>query len=160
MMGVGKSTVGKSLSKKLNMRFVDLDKSIEKREGMKIKEIFKKKGEKYFRSLERKIALKNLKKENYIVALGGGAFIDYDIRKEVLKNCVSFWLDARIETVFNRSKNLRKRPLLDKNNLKEAFRDIYEKRKRVYSRANFKINCNGINKSKVTKKIIKIYESE
>ena len=71
-----------------------------------------------------------------------------------------FWLDAKIETVLNRSKNLRKRPLLDKNNLKDAFRDIYEKRKKVYSRANFKINCNRINRSKATEKIIKIYESK
>ncbi len=69
-------------------------------------------------------------------------------------------MDAKIETVLNRSKNLRKRPLLDKNNLKDAFRDIYEKRKKVYSRANFKINCNRINRSKATEKIIKIYESK
>ena len=66
MMGVGKSTIGRSLSKKLNMRFVDLDRLIEKRESSTIKEIFKKKGEKYFRNLERKIALKKLKQENSI----------------------------------------------------------------------------------------------
>ena len=65
MMGVGKSTIGRSLSKKLNMRFVDLDRLIEKRESSTIKEIFKKKGEKYFRNLERKIALKKLKQENF-----------------------------------------------------------------------------------------------
>ena len=160
MMSVGKSTIGRSLSRKLNMRFVDLDRLIEKRESMKIKDIFQKKGEKYFRNLERKIGLNSLKKKNCVIALGGGAFIDRAIRRKVLKNCVSFWLDAKIETVLNRSKNLRKRPLLDKNNLKDAFRDIYEKRKKVYSRANFKINCNRINRSKATEKIIKIYESK
>ena len=75
----------------------------------------------------------------------------------MLKNCVSFWLDAKIETVLNRSRNLKKRPLFNKNNLKDAFRDIYEKRKKVYSLADHKINCNRINRSKVTEKIIKIY---
>ena len=84
MMGVGKSTIGRSLSKKLNMRFIDLDRLIEKRESTTIKEIFKEKGEKYFRDLERKMALKKLKQENSIIALGGGAFIDSQIRKEVL----------------------------------------------------------------------------
>ena len=160
MMSVGKSTIGRSLSRKLNMRFVDLDRLIEKRESMKIKDIFQKKGEKYFRNLEKKIGLKSLKKENCVIALGGGAFIDRAIRRKVLKNCVSFWLDAKIETVLNRSKNLRERPLLDKNNLKDAFRDIYEKRKKVYNLANFKINCNKIGKSEVTRKIVKIYESQ
>ena len=72
------------------MRFVDLDRLIEKRESMKIKDIFQKKGEKYFRNLEKKIGLKSLKKENCVIALGGGAFIDRAIRRKVLKNCVSF----------------------------------------------------------------------
>ena len=160
MMGVGKSTIGRSLSKKLNMRFIDLDRVIEKRESATIKEIFRKKGERYFRNLERELALKNLKKENSIIALGGGAFIDSRIRKEVLKNCISFWLDVKIEVVLNRSRNLKKRPLLNRGNLKSVFHDIYEKRKKVYNLANFKINCNKIGKSEVTRKIVKIYESQ
>jgi len=160
MMGVGKSTIGRSLSKKLNMRFVDLDRLIEKRESSTIKEIFKKKGEKYFRNLERKIALKKLKQENSIIALGGGAFIDSHIRKEVLKNCISFWLDVKVEVVLSRSRSLKKRPLLNRGNLKSAFQDIYERRKKVYSLADFRINCARLNKFKVTRKIIKIYESQ
>ena len=160
MMGVGKSTIGRSLSKKLNMRFVDLDRLIEKRESSTIKEIFKKKGEKYFRNLERKIALKKLKQENSIIALGGGAFIDSHIRKEVLKNCISFWLDVKVEVVLSRSRSLKKRPLLNRGNLKIAFQDIYERRKKVYSLADFRINCARLNKFKVTRKIINIYESQ
>ena len=136
MMGVGKSTIGRSLSKKLNMRFIDLDRLIEKRESTTIKEIFKEKGEKYFRDLERKMALKKLKQENSIIALGGGAFIDSHIRREVLKNCISFWLDVKIEVVLNRSRSLKKRPLLNRGNLKSAFHDIYERRKKVYSLAD------------------------
>ena len=160
MIGVGKSTIGRSLSKKLNMRFVDLDRVIEKRESATIKEIFRKKGERYFRNLERELALKNLKKENSIIALGGGAFIDRHIRKEVLKNCISFWIDVKIDVVLNRSKSLRKRPLLNKVNLKSTFHNIYERRKKVYSLADFRINCARLNKFKVTRKIINIYESQ
>jgi len=105
MMGVGKSTVGRFLSKKLKMRFIDLDKVIEKKTSMRIKDIFEKKGEKYFRNLERRIGIKSLKKENSIIALGGGAFIDTQIRRVVLKNCVSFWLDLKAEDAITRSKN-------------------------------------------------------
>ena len=122
--------------------------------------IFRKKGEKYFRNLERKIALKKLKQENSIIALGGGAFIDSHIRREVLKNCISFWLDVKIEVVLNRSRSLKKRPLLNRGNLKSAFHDIYERRKKVYSLADFRINCTRLGKLKVTRKIIKIYESQ
>ena len=71
---------------------------------MKIKEILKKKGEKYFRkSWKKKLALKYLNKSDFVFALGGGAFTNEVIRSFVLKNCVSFWLDLNL-TVFNRSK--------------------------------------------------------
>ena len=66
----------------------------------------------------------------------------------------------KIEAILNRSKNLKRRPLLNKINLKSTFRDIYEKRKKVYNLANFKVNCTKISKLKLTEEIIKIYESE
>ena len=160
MMGVGKSTLGRSIAKELGMKFIDLDKLIERKESLSIKEIFEKKGEKYFRSIERKIGLKSLREKNSVIALGGGAFIDLNIRKEVLKNCVSFWLDLKTESILKRSSNLRKRPLLSSVNLKKTLDDIYENRKKVYNLANFKINCNKISKSELVKKITKIYESK
>ncbi len=160
MMGVGKSTVGRFLSKKLKMRFIDLDSVIEKKTSMKIKDIFKKKGEKYFRNLERRIGIEILRKRNSIIALGGGAFIDTHIRKIVLRNCISFWLDLKVEDVIIRSKNLRKRPLLNKSNLKDTYNNIYEKRKKVYNLADFKIDCSKITKTDLSEKIINIYENK
>ena len=64
MMGVGKSTIGMSLSKMLNMKFIDIDKMIEKEESLTVASIFKKKGEKYFRIKEKEICLKKLKDKN------------------------------------------------------------------------------------------------
>ncbi|MBD1166701.1 AAA family ATPase, partial [Pelagibacterales bacterium SAG-MED07] len=61
MMGSGKTTLGKIVSNKLNKRFVDIDKEIEFKEGMKISDLFQKKGESFFRKLEEKISLQNLK---------------------------------------------------------------------------------------------------
>ena len=84
MMSVGKSTIGKKLAMKLKYEFVDTDKIIEIKEKSTIKEIFKDKGENYFREIEKKITLEKLKKRNLVIALGGGAFIDELIRKEII----------------------------------------------------------------------------
>ena len=73
MMGVGKSTIGKIVAKKQGLEFVDTDINIEKKCSMKISEIFKKKGEKFFRIEEEKEVLKSLTKNNCVIALGGGA---------------------------------------------------------------------------------------
>ena len=73
MMGVGKSTVGKKLAKKLKLKFIDIDGLIEKKEKKTIKQIFENKSEDYFRKIEKKITLEELKKSNSVIALGGGA---------------------------------------------------------------------------------------
>ena len=84
MMGSGKSSIGNLVSKKLDFPFVDIDDLIVKKTGMSILEIFSKKGENYFRSLEEKITLQCLKKVKNVISLGGGGFINTKIRKEIL----------------------------------------------------------------------------
>ena len=83
MMGVGKSTIGRALSKKLLMRFSDIDKIIEEKLKMSIQKIFDQKGESFFRTLEEKITLLEVEKKNTIVSLGGGAFMNSNIRKKI-----------------------------------------------------------------------------
>ena len=160
MMGVGKSTIGSLLSKKLNMNFIDLDKSIEKEESLSIKNIFKEKGEKYFRALEEKIFLEKFKEPNSVIALGGGSFISLKIRNLVLKNCKSFWLDLDIRTLSSRLSNSIKRPLLSGNNIEENLYKIYKDRKDLYGLADFKIDCNNIDRTVIIKKITKLYASK
>ena len=92
MMGSGKSTIGYLLSKSISLNFFDIDKIIEKETGLKINSIFEKKGELYFRNLEEKITLKLLKDKRKIISLGGGGFLNNNIRREILKNNLSFWL--------------------------------------------------------------------
>ena len=93
MMGSGKSSIGAMVSKKLNIPFIDIDNLIEEHAGMTISEIFKVNGEAYFRNLEEKITIKSLKNKKVVVSLGGGSFINDKIRKDILKNHFSFWLD-------------------------------------------------------------------
>ena len=76
MMGSGKSSIGYLVSKKLNLKFFDIDQLIEKNEGVDISTIFSEKGEINFRKLEEKITLKTLRSKNSVIALGGGSFIN------------------------------------------------------------------------------------
>ena len=80
MMGVGKSSVGEDLSKKLNIGFKDIDKIIETKLSLSISDIFEKKGENFFREIEEKETLAHLKDEHAVIALGGGAFLNEKIR--------------------------------------------------------------------------------
>jgi len=159
MMGVGKSTVGKKLAKKLKLKFIDIDKIIEKKEKRTIKEIFEDKGEGYFRKIEKKISLEELKKSNSVIALGGGAFMDSSIRKEAENLSISFWLDLSLESLLIRLKNVKKRPLLNQDRLEESVNKIYSERKKIYNKSDFKIKCNLMNAGQIVSKIIKLYES-
>ena len=159
-MGVGKSSIGQSLAKKLEMTFIDVDKIIESEESDSIQDIFKKKGENYFRMLEQRITTNQIKSTNSVIALGGGAFINDEIRKTVLKNCISFWLDLSTDFLLLRITEYKKRPLLNKPNLKETLEKIYQERKSIYALANFKINCNKISKVELVEKIATLYVSK
>ena len=157
MMGSGKSTIGRLLAKKLNLRFFDIDFLIENKTDMKIEEIFEKKGEDAFRNLEKEITLKFLNKTNCIISLGGGAFINEIIKKKVKKKGVTVWLKWNSQTLINRIRKNKKRPIalnLDDNKLK----DLINSRSKIYSEANYKINCENMNMIEIVKKITQIYE--
>jgi shikimate kinase len=130
---------------------------IVKKTGMSISEIFEKEGENYFRNLEEKITLKCLKKIKNVISLGGGGFINIKIRKEILTNHFSFWLNWDESILIKRIKGSEKRPLVFKSTDQEI-RSIIKDRSRIYSNAKFKINCNKLTKNEIVKKIIKIYE--
>ena len=157
MMGSGKSSIGNLVSKKLNLPFTDIDSLIVKNTGMSISEIFEKKGENYFRNIEEKITLRYLKNTKNVISLGGGGFINSKIRKEILINHFSFWLNCDVSILIRRIKDSKKRPLAFKATDQEI-RTIIKERSKIYSYAQFKINCNKLTKTEIVKKIIKIYE--
>ena len=158
MMAVGKTTAAKIVAKKLNLEFVDIDKNIENRNMMEIKRIFEKKGENFFREEEEKEVLRSLKKDSCVIALGGGAFLNETIRKNILKNCISVWLDVNIKTLVKRVRWNQKRPLLKKGSNYKVLKEIYNTRKEIYKTANHRVACNKLNKVNLAEKIISIYE--
>ena len=158
MMGSGKSSIGSIVSKKLNIDFIDIDKQIEKKMGMSITKIFQTKEEKYFREIEEITTLKILKSNNTVISLGGGAFLNNKIRKDILQNHISFWLNWDLKTLVNRIKNSQKRPIAFKAS-KNELAELIKKRSIVYSKAMYKINCENFTKNEIVKNILKIYEA-
>ena len=158
MMAVGKTTLGKIVAKNQGLQFIDTDSNIEKNNLMTISEIFTRKGEKFFREEEKKEVLKSLKKDNSLIALGGGAFMNKIVRDEVLKNSISIWLDVDIKTLNKRINWNQKRPLLKKNDNEKKLNELYDKRKKFYALAKYKIKCDGLDKNNIINKIIDLYE--
>ena len=158
MMGVGKSTIGKNLAKKLKYNFIDVDKIIEAKEGLSINLIFRNKSESYFRKVENDITLSELKKDNSVISLGGGAFLNKTIRRNVKKFSISFWLDVPVYELIKRLKKSSQRPLLFKKNIDETVKKIYFDRKKIYNEADYKIKCNSLKSKEIVNKILEIYE--
>jgi shikimate kinase/shikimate kinase/3-dehydroquinate synthase len=158
MMGSGKSSIGSLVAKKLQLNFIDIDNEIETELGLSIKKIFETKGENYFRKFEEKITLKKLKLNPVVISLGGGAFTNRNIRKEVIKNHLSFWLNWSDEILVNRIKNSKKRPLVSNASENEII-DLIKKRSNIYAKALYKIECDSLTKKKIVEKILNIYEA-
>ena len=158
MMGSGKSSIGFLVAKKLKLNFIDVDKEIEKELGLSISKIFETKGEDYFRKFEEKITLKILRINSAVVSLGGGAFVNKMIRKEILKNHISFWLNWNNEILLNRIINSKKRPLA-LNSTENELIDLIEKRSNIYSKALYEIKCDRMSKIEIVKKVLKNYET-
>ena len=158
MMGAGKSTLGKIVAKKQGLKFIDTDRNVEKNNGMKIDEIFNKKGEKFFREEEEKVVMESIQNENCVIALGGGAFINKTIRDHVLKKSISIWLDADLKILRERIRLNKKRPLLNVKNDKLKLSQLYNERKDIYKLADHKIDCSKLTKIDIVKKIIDFYE--
>ena len=117
-MGSGKSTLGILLSNRLNFRFMTADKLIEKRNSMSISNMFKTKGELFFRNEEKKIIHEIIKLNKTIVSTGGGLPCFNNNIETLNKNGKTIYLDYDIETLYLRLKEDNKRPLLNNKFLK------------------------------------------
>tara|TARA_S200000501_G_scaffold376182_1_gene430320 strand:- start:1348 stop:1860 length:513 start_codon:yes stop_codon:yes gene_type:complete len=159
MMGSGKSSIGSLIAKKLKLSFIDIDKEIENEMGISIKKIFEIKGENYFRKIEEKITLNKLKLKSVVISLGGGAFMNKNIKKEVLNKHLSFWLNWDTKILLNRINKSTKRPLV--NNASEGeLIELIKKRSHNYSKALYEIKCDNLSKNQIVRKIIEIYETK
>lgn len=162
-MGSGKSHISKILSEKLNFRLIDLDKEISKRNKLTIPEIFAKKGEIYFRKLERE-ALEEIlaTEENLVLSLGGGTPAYYNNMEIINSNSQSVFMRASVGTLAERlSKQKEKRPLIvniPDEDLPEFIAKHLFERNAFYSKAQFHVVTDNRQPEEIVAEIIeKLY---
>ncbi len=127
------------LSKLLKLPFVDSDKEIERAAGLSIPEIFEKFGEKEFRTGEKKVMLRLLSGDGKVLASGGGAFIQPDIRNAVKEHATSVWLKADLETLVERTSRTSHRPLLQGGDPAQKLKELMDARYPIYAEADITV---------------------
>jgi shikimate kinase len=140
MMGVGKSTVGRKLAQELGAPFLDSDGEIEKAAGLSVREIFDKHGEPEFRRGERRVIERLLAGPPIILATGGGAYLDPETRALLKQKATTVWLRADLDTIWKRVSRRDTRPLLKRENPKQALCDLEAVRAPVYAEADLVVD--------------------
>ncbi|CAH0311827.1 shikimate kinase [Peribacillus sp. NPDC094092] len=153
-MGVGKTTIGQKVARKLYRDFIDIDQEIEKEFNMPTTEIFKKFGEKAFREKEKSVIESFSQQQLKIISVGGGAFLQEDIRNICLSNCIVFYLDLSWEYWKERIGLLiDSRPVLQSRSLEEI-EELFYTRQEIYSYHHSKVNTNDLDVDEVADFIV------
>ena len=139
MMGVGKSSVGRRLASRLDVPFRDADSEIEVAAGCSINEIFDRYGEDAFRDGERKVIARLLGLPPHVLATGGGAFIDDEIRDLVRRTAISVWIRAPLELIVERVQRRNTRPLLRNGEPREIVERLLKEREPIYAEADIHV---------------------
>ena len=158
-MAVGKSAVGRNLAKRLRRRFVDLDRLIEKGQGMKVREIFDQKGEEYFRQVEKQTLAAVLQQDGQIIATGGGVVLDDDNLALLKEQTMLIALSASTEAILSRVGNSATRPLLRGADRSERIAELLNSRQARYAQAHFTIDTGALTLAQVVDKIVEIVNS-
>ena len=159
-MGVGKSAVGRNLAKKLRRRFIDLDRIVEKTAGMNVREIFLRKGEPFFRQLEKQVLAAILQKDRQVISTGGGVITDDENLMLLRERALLVALTASVDVLLARAGNGSKRPLLEGANRKERVEELLIQRQGRYARAHVTIDTTELTLDQVVDKIMQIIESQ
>ena len=154
IMGVGKSTIGKRLSQYLDIPFVDADKEIEKAAGMDIQDIFDQFGEEAFRSGEKKVIKRLMTEGQKILATGGGAFMNEEIRADIAESGVSVWLNADLEILMKRVQRRANRPLLKTEDPEATMVALLEERNPVYALSDIHIESRTVSRDVIAGEVV------
>lgn len=154
LMGVGKTTVGRRLAKKLDLPFVDADEEIEEAAGLSIAEIFERFGEDYFRDGERRVIARLMDDQPQVIATGGGAYMQEETRHLIAEKATAIWLDADIEILVERVSRRNTRPLLNQGDPEQILRELAAKRNPVYAEADVHVTGNDSPHDHTVAKII------
>jgi len=143
-MGTGKTVVGKAVARKLGMQFLDLDDLIEEKEGMKITDVFARKGEPYFRDVESRVLREVSERQSCVSACGGGIVLR-DKNIIVMENTGNvLCFDACPEVIYERTKKFTHRPLLNVDHPLLKIRELLGKRTPFYAKIKNHLDTSGL----------------
>ena len=155
-MGTGKTAIGRRLAVHLKKEFYDTDLEVEKTTGLTISQLFQKHGEIRFRSEERLILKQLLKKENCVLATGGGIVLDADNVELMKKRGIIICLMARPEVIYQRVKKRENRPLLQKGDLKQIIKQLLTERQAYYNCADYYLDTSDLDFDEIIEKIVSL----
>ncbi len=155
LMGVGKSTIGRRLAKRLGLEFVDSDTEIELAAGYTIVEIFERFGEASFRDGERRVITRLVEGKPKVIATGGGAFVNDSTRALLNEKCITVWLDAPVDLLTERTaRRPETRPMLTDATRAETLARLIEKRRPAYAQAHIRVASEAGAHGEVVERIV------
>lgn len=150
-MGAGKTTIARALASRLDWQAIDIDERIETREHETVANLFAKRGEAYFRAVERAVLLEQIGSRHTVVATGGGTFIDPQNRAVINRDGVSVWLDVPLERLIARVPADGRRPLAAD---RIEFERLYTARRPAYELAHHRIESGRASVDAVVEQLV------
>lgn len=155
-MGTGKTTIAAVLAERLSWNLFDMDELIEQKEQKNIPEIFKIKGEEYFRGLERDLVIDLCRQKDAVIATGGGVVQNPDNIKDFHQAGLCVCLFEDLDVIYQRVKDNNKRPLIRGDDSLEALSRLWKKRKKLYRQIDVQMNCQNKSVDEVVDEILKL----
>ncbi|WP_400243161.1 shikimate kinase [Niallia sp. JL1B1071] len=153
-MGVGKTTIGNALANKLQRDFVDVDHQLEREYNMSVSEIFHHHGEAFFRNKEKEMIRALSKQTQKVISLGGGAFLQEDIRESCLENGIVIYLDMSFKAWKQRIPFIiDSRPVLQGKS-EEEIKNLFNERKAIYVNHHLKVKMDGKELEEIVESVI------
>lgn len=144
LMGAGKTCIGRRLATRYGLPFIDADEEIAKAAGCSVEDIFELYGEAAFRDGERRVIKRLLGEGHLVLATGGGAFMDPEVRERIRKSAVSVWLRADLEILVERTARRGGRPLLKNGVPRAILAGLIDKRYPVYAGADIVVDSDDV----------------
>lgn len=159
-MGTGKTGTAKILAERFGLTFVDMDDLIESSQGMAIADIFKLRGEPYFRKAEKEVIVDLAAREGLVVACGGGAFVDPENIGAMKSSGAVVCLTSSPEIILKRTSGFTHRPLINVDNPLEKIKELLSKRAPFYAQAHCTIDCDQLSLEETAEEVARCLSLE